>query len=150
MTKTDKTPSVFGQSRHKLASKWSMGGFNYSLDSPKNEKENSKSMAQYLPFLLAFAFLVLPWEASSHRSGCTTGIAAHQIEAPTVVVIRVTARSVLIINTALTVIPVQGWCQACRLTYYITPYVATGSYSNQQIMFLSHKLSYQDWLNVKA
>ncbi len=107
-------------------------------------------MAQYLPFLLAFAFLVLPWEASSHRSGCTTGIAAHQIEAPTVVVIRVTARSVLIINTALTVIPVQGWCQACRLTYYITPYVATGSYSNQQIMFLSHKLSYQDWLNVKA
>ena len=41
MTKTDKTPSVFGQSRHKLASKWSMGGFNYSLDSPKNEKENA-------------------------------------------------------------------------------------------------------------
>ncbi len=70
MTKTDKTPSFFGQSWHKLASKWSMGGFNYSLDSPKNEKENSKSMAQYLPFLLAFAFLVLPWEASSHRSGC--------------------------------------------------------------------------------
>jgi len=40
MTKTDKTPSVFGQSWQKLASKWSMGGFNYSLDSPKNEKEN--------------------------------------------------------------------------------------------------------------
>ncbi len=47
-----------------------MGGFNYSLDSPKNENENSKSMGQYLAFLLAFAFLVLPWEASSHRSGC--------------------------------------------------------------------------------
>ncbi len=29
----NKTASVFGQSRHKLASKWSMGGFNYSLDS---------------------------------------------------------------------------------------------------------------------
>jgi len=48
---------------------WSMGGFNYSLDSPKNEKENSKSMIKHLAFLLAFAFLVLPWEASSHRSG---------------------------------------------------------------------------------
>jgi len=47
-----------------------MGGFNYSLDSPRDEKENFKSMAQYLAFLLAFAFLVLPWEASSHRSGC--------------------------------------------------------------------------------
>ena len=70
MTKKDKTPSVFGQSRHKLASKLSMGGSNYSLDSPKNEKENPKSTAQYLPFLLAFAFLVLPRETSSHRSGC--------------------------------------------------------------------------------
>jgi len=47
-----------------------MGGFNYSFDSSKNEKENSKSMGQYLAILLAFAFLVLPWEASSHRSGC--------------------------------------------------------------------------------
>jgi len=47
-----------------------MDGFNYSFDSPKNEKENSKSMTKHLAFLLAFAFLVLPWEASSHRSGC--------------------------------------------------------------------------------
>ncbi len=27
-------------------------------------------MTKHLAFLLAFAFLVLPWEASSHRSGC--------------------------------------------------------------------------------
>ncbi len=82
-----------------------MGGFNYSLDSPKNEKENSKSMAQYLAFLLAFAFLVLHWQASSHRTAVIAGIAAHQIEAPTCAVIRVTARSVPTTNTALTVIP---------------------------------------------
>jgi len=47
-----------------------MDGFHYSFDSLKNENENSKSMGQYLAFLLAFAFLVLPWEASIHRSGC--------------------------------------------------------------------------------
>ncbi len=66
MTKRVKTPSVFGQSRHKLASKWSMGGFNYSHDSHKNEEENSKSMTKHLAFLPAFALLALPWEASSH------------------------------------------------------------------------------------
>jgi len=144
MTKTDKTPSVFGQSWHKLASKWSMGGFNYSLDSPKNEKENSKSMAQYLPFLLAFAFLSCLGRPQVTEAAVTTGIAAHQIEAPTFVVIWVTARSGLIIDIVLTVIPVPGWCQACKLTYYITPYgFATRSFGNQQILFLSHKPSFQ-------
>ena len=52
MTKTDKALSVFGQDRLKWASKWSMGGFNYSLDSPKNKNENSKSKSQYLAFHL--------------------------------------------------------------------------------------------------
>ncbi len=82
-----------------------MGGFNYSLDSPKNEKENSKSMTKHFAFLLAFAFLVLPWEASVTGTGAIAGIAAHQIEALMFAAIRVTALSVLITNTVLTVIP---------------------------------------------
>ena len=60
----------YWQSCLELASKWSMGGLNYSLDSPKSEKENPKSMTKHLAFLLAFVFLVLPWEVSSHRSDC--------------------------------------------------------------------------------
>ena len=72
-------------------------GRNYSFPTSLAEKSSSASSS------LAVGY---PHRSLLEtRSPVSDGIVAHQIEAPTFVMIRVTAHSVLIINTALIVIP---------------------------------------------